>query len=38
MWTSGNGTWPKKARLASQSSTVESLPMLQSIARLSNLL
>ena len=26
MWTSGNGTWPKKALRASQSRTVLSLP------------
>ena len=37
MWTSGKGTWPKNALRASHSIAVESLPMLQSIAMLSNL-
>src|ERR1700733_5505739 len=31
MWTSGNGTWPKKALRVSHKSTVLSLPMDQSM-------
>jgi hypothetical protein len=33
MWTSGNGTWPKKAFRVSHSMTVLSLPMDQSMQR-----
>ena len=37
-WMKGKGQWPKNAFFASQSSTVESLPMLQSIPSLPSFL